>query len=83
VEKLDSVFSQTQRYDISYYKRGIIHLIREMQNADMGQYAHLNEPMHHVPYLYAFCQPWKTQRLVRTIMSRLYAPRPDGYCGDG
>lgn len=82
VEKLDSVFSQTQRYDISYYKRGIIHLIREMQNADMGQYAHLNEPMHHVPYLYAFCQPWKTQRLVRTIMSRLYAPRPDGYCGD-
>lgn len=82
MEKLDSVFTQPQHYDISYYKRGVIHLIREMQNADMGQYAHLNEPMHHVPYLYAFGQPWKAQRLVRTIMSRLYAPRPDGYCGD-
>lgn len=80
--KLDSVFSQPQVYDISYYKRGVIHLIREMQNADMGQYAHLNEPMHHVPYLYAFGQPWKTQAIVRRIMDKLYKPTPDGYCGD-
>lgn len=80
--KLDSVFSQPQVYDISYYKRGVIHLIHEMQNADMGQYAHLNEPMHHVPYLYAFGQPWKTQAIVRRIMDKLYKPTPDGYCGD-
>ncbi len=81
-EKLDSVFTQTQEYDISYYKRGVIHLIREMQNADMGQYAHLNEPMHHVPYIYSYGQPWKTQKRVREIMDKLYSPTPDGYCGD-
>ncbi len=80
--KLDSLFTLPQIYDISYYRRGVIHLIREMQNADMGQYAHLNEPMHHVPYLYAFGQPWKTQYRVRDIMDKLYAPIPDGYCGD-
>ena len=80
--KLDSVFTLPQIYDISYYKRGVIHLIREMQNADMGQYVHLNEPMHHVPYLYAFGQPWKAQYRVRQIMDRLYSATPDGYCGD-
>jgi len=80
--KVDSIFSLPQIYDISYYKRGIIHLIREMQNEDMGQYAHLNEPMHHVPYIFAFGQPWKTQYRVREIMEKLYAAEPDGYCGD-
>lgn len=81
-EKVDSVFTLPQVYDISYYKRGVIHLIREMQNADMGQYAHLNEPMHHMPYIYAFGQPWKTQFRVREIMDKLYKAVPDGYCGD-
>lgn len=80
--KMDSVFTLPQTYDISYYKRGIIHLIREMQAADMGQYAHLNEPMHHMLYMYNFGQPWKTQRGVRLVMDRLYAATPDGYCGD-
>lgn len=80
--KMDSVFTMRQDYDISYYKRGIIHLIREMQSADMGQYAHLNEPMHHMIYMYGFGQPWKTQYWSRKIMDRLYAATPDGYCGD-
>lgn len=81
-KKIDSVFTLPQVYDISYYKRGVIHLIREMQNADMGQYAHLNEPMHHMPYIYNFGEPWKTQYRVREIMDKLYAPTPDGFCGD-
>ena len=80
--KMDSVFTLPQTYDISYYKRGIIHLIREMQAADMGQYAHLNEPMHHMLYMYNYGQPWKTQYWVRLVMDRLYAATPDGYCGD-
>lgn len=82
LEKMDSVFSQPQTYDISYYKRGIIHLIREMQNAEMGQYAHLNEPMHHMLYMYNYGAPWKTQYWVRLVMDRLYQATPDGYCGD-
>ena len=81
--KLDSIFTLPPIFDISYYKRGIIHLVREMQGADMGQYAHNNEPMHHVAYLYSYAgQPWKTQYHVREIMNRLYNPNPDGYCGD-
>ena len=80
--KMDSVFSMPQNYDISYYKRGIIHLIREMQSADMGQYAHLNEPMHHMIYMYGYGQPWKVQYWVRVVMERLYHATPDGYCGD-
>ncbi|RJV33107.1 GH92 family glycosyl hydrolase [Bacteroides sp. AF25-38AC] len=80
--KMDSVFILPQTYDISFYKRGIIHLIREMQAANMGQYAHLNEPMHHMSYMFNFGQPWRTQEIVRLIMDKLYAATPDGYCGD-
>ncbi len=81
--KLDSIFTLPPIFDISYYKRGVIHLVREMQGADMGQYAHNNEPMHHVAYLYTYCrQPWKTQYHVREVMNRLYNSHPDGYCGD-
>lgn len=82
LEKMDSVFSLPPIFDMSYYKRGIIHLAREMQGVDMGQYAHLNEPMHHMVYMYAPFLPWKTQHYVRHIMNTLYLPVPDGYCGD-
>lgn len=81
-EKMDSIFTMPQTYDISYYKRGIIHLIREMQSGDMGQYSHFNEPMHHVLYMYNFGQPWKTQYWVRKVMDYLYLPTPDGYLGE-
>jgi predicted alpha-1,2-mannosidase len=80
--KMDSMLTLPQIYDISYYKRGVIHLIRELQSADMGQYAHFNEPMHHVLYMYNFGQPWKTQYWVRKVMDTLYKPLPDGYLGD-
>ncbi|HTN38123.1 MAG TPA: GH92 family glycosyl hydrolase [Arachidicoccus sp.] len=82
VTRLDAVFSLPPVFDISYYKRGIIHLVREMQGVDMGQYAHLNEPMHHVAYLYNYGAPWKAQYWVRQIMDRLYSDGPDGYPGE-
>ena len=80
--KLDEVFSLPPVFDESYYGF-IIHEIREMQVANMGQYAHGNQPIQHMPYLYNFAgQPWKTQYWVRETMDRMYTPAPDGYCGD-
>ncbi|WP_304131852.1 glycoside hydrolase domain-containing protein, partial [Mesonia mobilis] len=62
---------------------GVIHEIREMQIASMGQYAHGNQPIQHMIYLYNYAgQPWKTQYWIRETMNRLYAAKPDGYCGD-
>lgn len=80
--QLDKLFSLPPVFDISFYHRGIIHLVREMQGIDMGQYAHGNEPVHQVAYLYDYGEPWKTQYWVRDILNRLYAPQPDGYVGD-
>ena len=49
----------------------------------IGQYAHGNEPSHHVAYLYNFVgQPWKTARLVREIMTTQYHDGIDGLCGN-
>ena len=49
----------------------------------IGQYAHGNEPSHHMAYLYDFCgQPWKTQQRVRQILDTLYSDKPDGLCGN-
>jgi hypothetical protein len=74
VEKLDELFSTTsglsgrQQADIT----GLI-----------GQYAHGNEPSHHVAYLYNYAgQPYRTQELVRQIMEELYGAQPDGLCGN-
>jgi predicted alpha-1,2-mannosidase len=82
VKKLDSVFSLPPVYDESYY-RSVIHEIREMQIANMGQYAHGNQPIQHMIYLYNYAgEPWKAQYWVREAMNRLYSATPDGYCGD-
>jgi predicted alpha-1,2-mannosidase len=49
----------------------------------IGQYAHGNEPSHHITYLYAFVgQPWKTAEKVRYIVDSLYTDKPDGLCGN-
>ncbi|HQZ95937.1 MAG TPA: GH92 family glycosyl hydrolase [Pyrinomonadaceae bacterium] len=49
----------------------------------IGQYAHGNEPSHHITYLYDYIgQPWKTQKLVRRIMDEFYHPAPDGLIGN-
>lgn len=82
VNKLDSVFTLPPVFDDSYYG-GVIHEIREMQIANMGQYAHGNQPIQHMIYLYNYAgAPWKTQHWVRETMDRMYKPTPDGYCGD-
>ena len=80
--KLDSVFTLPPIYDESYYGF-VIHEIREMQIANMGQYAHGNQPIQHMIYLYNYAgEPWKAQHWVRETMDRMYTPAPDGYCGD-
>ncbi|MES2275919.1 MAG: GH92 family glycosyl hydrolase [Bacteroidota bacterium] len=80
--KLDSVFTIPPIYDESYY-RSVIHEIREMQIMNMGQYAHGNQPIQHIIYLYNYAgEPWKTQKWVREVANRFYLPTPDGYCGD-
>ncbi len=80
--KLDSVFTLPPIFDDSYYGQ-VIHEIREMQIANMGQYAHGNQPIQHMVYLYNYAgQPWKAQYWVRETMNKLYKATPDGYCGD-
>ena len=82
VKMLDSVFAMPPVFDESYY-RGVIHEIREMQIMNMGQYAHGNQPIQHMIYLYNYAgQPWKTQYWIRRVMNQLYKATPDGYCGD-
>jgi predicted alpha-1,2-mannosidase len=82
VAKLDEVFTLPPVFDESYYRQ-VIHEIREMQIMNFGQYAHGNQPIQHMIYLYAYAgEPWKTQHWVREVMDRLYTPAPDGYCGD-
>jgi len=82
VAMLDSVFVMPPIFDDSYYG-GVIHEIREMQIADMGQYAHGNQPIQHMIYLYDYAgEPWKTQYWARETMNKLYKATPDGYCGD-
>jgi predicted alpha-1,2-mannosidase len=81
-EMLDSVFVVPPIFDDSYYGQ-VIHEIREMQIMNMGNYAHGNQPIQHMIYLYNYAgQPWKTQYWIREVMNRLYTPNADGYCGD-
>jgi predicted alpha-1,2-mannosidase len=80
--KLDSVFAVPPVFDYSYYGI-VIHEIREMQVMNMGNYAHGNQPVQHMIYLYNYAgQPWKTQYHIRNVMDKLYTYLPDGYCGD-
>ena len=82
VEMLDSVFTIPPLYDESYYG-GVIHEIREMQVMNMGNYAHGNQPIQHMLYMYDWGgQPWKTQAHVREVMDKFYNSNFDGYCGD-
>ena len=82
VNMLDSVFVMAPVFDESYYG-GVIHEIREMQIMNMGQYAHGNQPIQHMVYLYNYAsEPWKSQYWAREVMDKLYSATPDGYCGD-
>ncbi|MEQ1923754.1 MAG: GH92 family glycosyl hydrolase, partial [Pyrinomonadaceae bacterium] len=74
VAKLDELFTTDQK-------------LAGREQADLtgliGQYAHGNEPSHHIAYLYNYAhQPWKTQKYVRQIMDNFYKPTPDGLIGN-
>ena len=82
IDELDTVFTMPPKFDCSYYGQ-VIHEIREMQIANMGNYAHGNQPIQHMIYLYDYAgEPWKAQYHLRDVMNKLYAAVPDGYCGD-
>jgi predicted alpha-1,2-mannosidase len=82
IRRLDEFFSMTSDYKVGGYGH-VIHEMTETKLENMGQYAHINEPVHHVIYLYDYAgQPWKAQKWVHEVMSRLYKPGPDGWLGD-
>ena len=82
VRKLDGLFNGGSEVKVGSYGF-MIHEMNEMVAQGFGQYAHCNEPNHHVVYLYALAgQPWKTQLRVRQVMSQLYQSTPDGLSGD-
>lgn len=82
VAKLDSVFSVPNTFKVGTYNR-VIHEMAEMEMINMGQYAHGNQPIQHMIYLYNYAgQPWKTQKWARKVMADLYSSTPDGYPGD-
>jgi predicted alpha-1,2-mannosidase len=82
IQRLDSVFIAPNTVKTGTYGF-MIHEMAEMVNAGMGQYAHGNQPIQHMIYLYNYAgQPWKTQQWTRFVMDSLYSAGPDGYCGD-
>ncbi|MHA7058848.1 GH92 family glycosyl hydrolase [Aquimarina sp. M1] len=82
IKQLDNVFEMPPDFDDSYYG-GTIHEIREMQIVNMGNYAHGNQPIQHMIYLYNYAgAPYKTQEKIREVLTKLYNATPDGYCGD-
>ncbi|TKT93637.1 GH92 family glycosyl hydrolase [Dyadobacter frigoris] len=49
----------------------------------IGQYAHGNEPSHHITYLYNYLgEPWKTAELVRDVVQKFYTTKANGLCGN-
>ena len=73
--QLDSLFSMSARINGDGSTLDVTGLI--------GQYAHGNEPSHHVAYLYTYAgQPWKTQELIRKILKEQYMNKPDGLSGN-
>ena len=83
ISKLDSVFSQPVIKPYGRWAELEKNEMMDMTKVPLGQYAHGNEPIHHLAYLYDYVgQPWKTQKLVRTIMDGLYSSGPKGYPGD-
>ncbi|WP_199141158.1 GH92 family glycosyl hydrolase [Pedobacter sp. ASV12] len=80
--KLDSVFSEPNKVNVGTYG-GMIHEMAEMVMANMGQYAHGNQPIQHMVYLYNYAnEPWKAQFHAREVMTKLYNATENGYPGD-
>jgi predicted alpha-1,2-mannosidase len=82
VQKLDRLLELPPVFDVGTYPTEI-HEMTEMAAVDFGQYAHSNQPVHHVLFLYACAKkPSKTQYWVRRVMAELYSAEPDGLSGD-
>ena len=80
--KMDSVFTVSNTVHVGTYG-GKIHEMTEMEMAEMGQYAHGNQPIQHMIYLYNYSgQPWKSQQKSREVMRKLYNYTENGYPGD-
>lgn len=80
VSKLERMLALPPRYEIGRYP-ATIHEMTEMAAAPFGQYAHSNEPVHHVLHLFtAVGRPDLAQHWLRRVMNELYSP--DGFCGD-
>lgn len=80
--KIDSVFTVSNEIKPGTYG-SVIHEMKEMELAGMGQYAHGNQPIQHMIYLYSYAgQPWKTQYWSRQITGKLYNSSERGYPGD-
>lgn len=74
-EKLDLLFEL--KADVR--ETGHVHDVTGL----IGQYAHGNEPSHHIIYLYAYAgKRWKMQELLRKVMDEFYLPKPNGLCGN-
>jgi predicted alpha-1,2-mannosidase len=81
-DKMDSVFTAPNTVHYGTYG-GMIHEMKEMVIENMGQYAHGNQPIQHMIYLYSYAgQPWKTQYHIREVMDKLYNATESGYPGD-
>lgn len=86
-QKLDTYFAtpETASQDVVGSYGGVIHEMTEARDVRMGMYGHSNQVAHHVTYMYdAAGQPWKTQKDVREVLSRLYTGSEigQGYHGD-
>lgn len=80
LERLHDLFSTSGDFDVGSYRLEI-HEMREMRMLGMGQYAHNNQPVHHLPYLFAlFGDHNTTAKLIRRILARAYSPA--GFAGD-
>ena len=83
VATLDFILSAPPVADMTWFDGNVIHEALEMQVMGFGQYAHGNQPSQHQLYLYGYAgELGRTQHWVREAMNRLYAPTPDGFCGD-
>jgi predicted alpha-1,2-mannosidase len=81
-DKIDSVFTVPNTVKYGTYGT-MIHEMKEMVLAGMGQYAQGNQPIQHMIYLYSYAgQPWKTQYHIRQVMEKLYNSTEKGFPGD-
>ena len=80
VAKLNQLLSLPTHFEVGHYGTEI-HEMTEMAAVDFGQYAHSNQPVHHVLYLYTYANaPHLTQYWVRQVLNELYSP--EKFCGD-